>query len=147
MTKRGRRLIGVGIGAAMLSLAAFLTLRGLSGSVTYFYAPSELSAEKGQGRLIRLGGLVEAGSTRREEGILAFVVTDGKARASVRFAGEPPDLFRENQGVVAEGRLRPDGVFIAERVLAKHDENYMPPEVAKKLQANGTWRGPSSAAR
>lgn len=145
MTKRGRRLIGVGVGAAMLSLAAFLTLRGLSGSVTYFYAPSELSAGNAQGRLIRLGGLVEPGSTRRDGDVFAFVVTDGAARASVRFVGEPPDLFRENQGVVAEGRLRPDGVFIAERVLAKHDENYMPPEVAKKLRARGEWRGPSGA--
>lgn len=143
MTKRGRRLIGVGIGAVMLSLAVFLTLRGLSGSVTYFYVPSDLATGAAQGRLIRLGGLVEAGSTKREGSDLVFVVTDGAARAQVRFAGEPPDLFRENQGVVAEGRLRPDGVFVAERVLAKHDESYMPPEVAKALQAKGVWRGPT----
>lgn len=146
MRKRNRRLVGVVIGGAMLSLAAFLTLRGLSGSVTYFYAPSELAAGKAAGRLIRLGGLVEAGSARREDGAFVFVVTDGAARARVRFAGDPPDLFRENQGVVAEGRLRADGVFVAERVLAKHDETYMPPEVAKALQARGVWRGPTGAA-
>lgn len=143
MRRQNRRLLGVAIGAVMLSLAAFLTLRGLSGAVTYFYAPSELAGGEAQGRLIRLGGLVEAGSARRENGEFVFVVTDGAARVGVRFAGEAPDLFRENQGVVAEGRLRADGIFAAERVLAKHDEAYMPPEVAKALQARGVWRGPS----
>ena len=145
MTKKNRRLIGLAIGMAMLSLAAFLTLRGLSGSVTYFYSPSQLSKAIAKDRLIRLGGLVETGSSRRENGAFVFVVTDASARAEVRFAGDPPDLFRENQGVVAEGRLRADGVFLAERVLAKHDETYMPPEVAKALRARGVWRGPESA--
>jgi len=143
MNKRQQRLAAIGVGVAMLAAAALLTLNGLKDSVSLFYAPAELAAADAQGRRIRLGGLVEAGSVGREGATLVFAVTDGAARVLVRYAGDPPDLFRENQGVVAEGRLQPDGSFQAERVLAKHDENYMPSEVAKALEARGEWKGPA----
>ena len=94
----------------------------------------------------RLGGLVETGSVARGEGTaVRFVITDRAKTLPVTYTGLLPDLFREGQGVVAEGTLAPDGVFHADNVLAKHDENYMPPEVAKKLKAQGVWRGDEAA--
>ena len=134
MTRRRQRLIVLSLAGGFLVLAVALVLNGLSQSVSLFYAPRELAQARTDGRLIRLGGLVEAGSVARQGANLLFAVTDGQARVSVRFEGDPPDLFRENQGVVAEGRLQPDGSFAAERVLAKHDENYMPPEAAEALE-------------
>lgn len=134
MNRRQQRLVVISVGGAVLAGAAFLTLSGLSSSVTYFYAPAEIASAKVGDRVVRLGGMVEAGSVRREGSLLFFTVTDGEAapaRVPVRFEGDPPDLFREAQGVVAEGRIQPDGSFLAERLLAKHDENYMPPEVAR----------------
>ncbi|MBY0447844.1 MAG: cytochrome c maturation protein CcmE [Hyphomonadaceae bacterium] len=146
MTRRRQRLIVLSVAAGFLVLAVGLVLNGINRSVSLFYAPHELAQARTEGRLIRLGGLVEAGSVARQGASLLFAVTDGQARVAVRFEGDPPDLFRENQGVVAEGRVLPDGSFKAERVLAKHDENYMPREVAKALQARGEWRGPSLQA-
>lgn len=143
MNKRQQRMVVIAVGVAMLGGATLLTLNGLKRSVSLFYAPAELAQADTQNRLIRLGGLVEAGSVTRQGATLLFSVTDGAARVLVRYEGDPPDLFRENQGVVAEGRLQPDGSFQAERVLAKHDENYMPREVAKALEARGDWRGPA----
>jgi cytochrome c-type biogenesis protein CcmE len=98
------------------------------------------------GQRFRLGGLVETGSVVRGEGTtVRFAVTDQAKTLPVTYTGVLPDLFREGQGVVAEGTLEPDGVFHADNVLAKHDENYMPPEVAKKLKAQGVWRGDAEA--
>jgi cytochrome c-type biogenesis protein CcmE len=140
-------MIVLAAAAGFVVLAGALTLNGLSQSVSLFYAPGDLAAARpAEGRLIRLGGLVEAGSVARQGASLLFAVTDGQSRVAVRYEGDPPDLFRENQGVVAEGRLQPDGSFLAERVLAKHDENYMPREVAKALEARGEWRGPALQA-
>jgi cytochrome c-type biogenesis protein CcmE len=100
------------------------------------------------GQRFRLGGLVEAGSVVRGEGTsVRFVITDQAKTLPVTYTGVLPDLFREGQGVVAEGVLEPDGVFHADNVLAKHDENYMPPEVAKKLKAQGVWRGDEAAGK
>jgi cytochrome c-type biogenesis protein CcmE len=100
-----------------------------------------------QGQRFRLGGLVETGSVVRNHGTtVRFVVTDGAKTLPVTFTGVLPDLFREGQGVVAEGMLQPDGVFHADSVLAKHDENYMPPEIAAKLKTKDVWRGDADGA-
>ena len=109
--------------------------------------PSEVAEKQiAPGQRFRLGGLVETGSVVRGEGTtVRFAVTDKAKTMPVTYTGVLPDLFREGQGVVAEGKLEPDGVFHADNVLAKHDENYMPPEVAKKLKAQGVWRGDGEA--
>ena len=113
----------------------------------FFYTPSEVAEKHLEtGQRFRLGGLVEDGSVKRGEGTtVSFVVTDKRSTLPVTFTGVLPDLFREGQGVVAEGVLNSDGVFRADSVLAKHDENYMPPEVAKKLKDQGVWRGDEQA--
>src|SRR4029079_32600 len=125
-----------------LAVAAALVLTSLSDNLVFFYSPAQI-AEKHPppGRRLRIGGLVEQGSvTRAEKLVTDFVVTDLKATLKVTYRGVLPDLFREGQGVVAEGVLRRDGVFEAREVLARHDENYMPPEVAKALKESGRWK-------
>jgi cytochrome c-type biogenesis protein CcmE len=131
----------------VLALAVGLVLMALRDSIVFFYTPSEV-AEKhlDTGQRFRLGGLVENGSLKRGEGTtISFVVTDKRATLPVTYTGVLPDLFREGQGVVAEGALTSEGVFHADSVLAKHDEKYMPPEVAKKLKEQGVWRGDEQA--
>ena len=147
MTRKQRRGILIGTCVAVLALAVGLVLVALRDSIVFFYSPSEV-AEKNlsPGQRFRLGGLVEDGSLKRDEGTtVRFVVTDRAKMLPVTYTGVLPDLFREGQGVVAEGTLEPDGVFHADSVLAKHDENYMPPEVAKKLKEQGLWRGNAQA--
>jgi cytochrome c-type biogenesis protein CcmE len=143
MTRKRRRLIALGAGLGLLAAATALVLAAFNENLVFFYSPSDL-AEKAIGpeRRIRIGGLVEQQSlTRRPDGReVRFRVTDGKATIAVVYEGVLPDLFREGQGVVAEGRLRQDGVFAASSVLAKHDENYMPPEVADALKKAGRWQ-------
>lgn len=142
MRRRDQRLIVIGAAGALLALAATLTFIGLRDQVDLFVAPSDLAAIAEPGQRLRLGGLVAAGSVRRDaDGALRFTVTDGAASVEVRFAGIAPDLFREGQGVVAEGVLNPDRSFEAARVLAKHDETYMPREVAEALKQRGVWKG------
>lgn len=144
MTRRDRRLVVIGVAGALLALAVGLTLFGLRDAVVFFYPPSEIVAKAKPGERVRLGGLVEEGSVARDsEGALVFRVTDGAGVVAVRYPGDPPDLFRENQGVVAEGVINSSGRFDADRVLAKHDENYMPREVAEALKEKGEWRGPT----
>jgi cytochrome c-type biogenesis protein CcmE len=149
VTRKRRRLIVVLVGLAMLGGATALVLAAFNDNLVFFYSPSDL-AEKAVGpeRRIRIGGLVEDQSLVREDGRrVAFRVTDGKKDLKVVFDGLLPDLFKEGQGVVAEGKLRGDGVFVASSVLAKHDEKYMPPEVADALKRSGHWRetGPPAA--
>jgi len=141
--KARRRLTIVAAVAPVLALAAGLTLWGLGDSVSFFYTPSQAArANPPPGRSIQLGGLVAKGSVvKRAGGAVDFTVMDQHAADKVVFQGDLPDLFREGQGVVAVGAFRPDGVFQASRVLAKHDERYMPREVAKALKAQGEWRG------
>jgi cytochrome c-type biogenesis protein CcmE len=130
----------VGTLIAGVSFAAFLALTAFQKNLLYFYAPTQIAAgEAPKGATIRAGGLVEAGSVRRDGQSLAvrFSISDGNARASVSYEGILPDLFREGQGVIAVGKLGADGVFRATEVLAKHDENYMPPEVADSLRKSG----------
>jgi cytochrome c-type biogenesis protein CcmE len=127
----------------VLALAVGLVLVALRDSIVFFYSPTEVTEKHPTlGQRFRLGGLVEEGSVKRGEGAtIRFVITDKKSTLPVTYTGVLPDLFREGQGVVAEGVLEPGGVFKADSVLAKHDENYMPPEVAKKLKEQGVWRG------
>jgi cytochrome c-type biogenesis protein CcmE len=127
---------------AVLVLAAALTFAGLRDSIVYFVAPSDLAEKAAPGRQVRLGGLVVEGTVRREaDGAMRFAVTDGAVQVDVRYDGLLPDLFREGQGVVCEGRWTPGQPFEAERVLAKHDETYMPREVAEALKQRGEWKG------
>ena len=147
MTRKQRRAILIGTCLGVLALAVGLVLMALRDSIVFFYTPSEV-AEKhlDTGQRFRLGGLVESGSLKRGEGTtVSFVVTDKRATMPVTYTGVLPDLFREGQGVVAEGALTSEGVFHADSVLAKHDEKYMPPEVAKKLKEQGVWRGDEQA--
>lgn len=141
--KARRRLWVVLAVAPILALAVGLSLFAMRDSVTFFFIPSEATVEKAPpGRVVRLGGLVEIGSIERAPtGEVAFEVTDSVATTRVVYQGDLPDLFREGQGVVAEGTFDAAGVFKARRVLAKHDEKYMPREVAKALKDQGEWRG------
>jgi len=141
--RRDQRLMMISAAGAVLVLAAALTFAGLRDSIVYFVAPSELAQKAHPGQRIRLGGLVLPGSIHRDDnGITSFVVTDGATRVDVRYDGLLPDLFREGQGVVAEGSWSPGQAFVAERVLAKHDERYMPREVVEALRRRGEWKGP-----
>jgi cytochrome c-type biogenesis protein CcmE len=148
MTRRQRRgalIIGC---LAVLGLAAALVLVALRDTIVFFYTPSDV-AEKhiAAGQRFRLGGLVADGSLKRGDGTrVRFVVTDQHKTIPVIFAGILPDLFREGQGVVAEGKLDANGHFRADSVLAKHDEKYMPPEVAKALKEKGVWQGSAEAS-
>jgi cytochrome c-type biogenesis protein CcmE len=126
-----------------VGIAVSLTLYALQQNISLFYAPSQISSgDAPLGRSIRVGGLVVAGSVQRDPKTLlvTFVLTDNAAQLPVRFEGILPDLFREGQGIVARGVLAEDGSLQAEEVLAKHDENYMPPEVADSLKQAGTWQ-------
>ena len=141
--KARRRLTIAAAAAPVLALAAGLALWGLRDSISFFYTPSQAAAAKPTpGRSVQLGGLVAKGSVvKHSDGRVEFVVADRLASDRVVFQGDLPDLFREGQGVVTVGAFRPDGVFEARQVLAKHDERYMPREVAKALKAQGEWRG------
>ena len=137
MTRKRRRLLFVLSGLIALGLAATLILTTLEENLVFFYSPSDLQTKTVQpNEQIRIGGLVEEGSVQKNGNGLevTFRVTDLQHSLAVHYRGTLPDLFREGQGVVAEGRLQPDGLFEASRVLAKHDENYMPPEVAAALE-------------
>jgi cytochrome c-type biogenesis protein CcmE len=126
-----------------LAVATTLVLIALQDTIVFFYSPTQVVEQQIElNRTIRLGGLVqEASVQKQEDAIVKFVVTDGVASVPVRFAGILPDLFREGQGIVVTGSLMPDGVLVADQVLAKHDENYMPREVAEALKEAGTWHG------
>ncbi|WP_333795227.1 cytochrome c maturation protein CcmE [Hyphomicrobium sp.] len=143
MTRKQRRGLLIGLGVGVLSVAAILMLFAFRQSIVFFHTPSEVVTQKIEpGVRFRLGGLVADGSVVRGEGTrVAFTVTDTLQTVPVSYEGILPDLFREGQGVVAEGSLGADGHFIADTVLAKHDENYMPPEVAKALEEQGVKLG------
>jgi cytochrome c-type biogenesis protein CcmE len=146
MKRTRKRLVFVLAGLATLGLAATLVLIAFQDSIVFFYSPSEIMAKEiGPDRALRLGGLVEEGTLDSSGGTVQFRITDLENSVAVAYTGILPDLFREGQGVVAEGRLGADGVFHATRVLAKHDETYMPPEVAKALKDQGHWQGEGEA--
>jgi cytochrome c-type biogenesis protein CcmE len=142
MTRKRRRLYLVLGGLALLAVVSALVLSAFSDNIVFFYSPSDLQAKNvPDGRSIRIGGLVENGSVKREADgrTIDFRVTDGNRAVPVIYKGDVPDLFREGQGVVAEGKLD-HGTFSAASVLAKHDENYMPREVVDALKRSGHWQ-------
>jgi cytochrome c-type biogenesis protein CcmE len=142
MTRKQRRMTIIGGSLAVLALAAALVLNALRDSIVFFSTPS-MVAEKhvGEGKRFRLGGLVQPGSLHRGDNLaVTFEVADGSAKLPVAYKGILPDLFREGQGVVAEGALDANGVFRADTVLAKHDETYMPKDVADALKKQGHWK-------
>ena len=143
MTPKRKRLWLVLGSVAVLGFAATLVLTALSDNIVFFYSPTQIAEKQiPPERRFRMGGLVEAGSvTKSPDGqVTRFKVTDTNKTVDVVYRGLLPDLFREGQGVVAEGSLGIDGVFVAREILAKHDENYMPPEVAKALKDSGQWK-------
>ncbi|MBP0614754.1 cytochrome c maturation protein CcmE [Jiella mangrovi] len=142
MTRKAKRLYSIGAMLVVVGGALGLVLTALSSSVAYFQSPTDLvNNAPGPAQRIRLGGLVEDGSVKRDDGSshITFRVTDTVDSVPVSYTGILPDLFREGQGVIAEGTLGPDRVFAADTVLAKHDENYMPKEVVDDLKARGLW--------
>jgi cytochrome c-type biogenesis protein CcmE len=142
MTRKQKRLSVVAGALLFLGAATALTFVALGQKASYFYMPADLkTASVEPGQRIRLGGLVEKGSIVHGKGAeITFGVTDDKDTVKVTYTGILPDLFREGQGVVTEGSFRPDGEFVADNVLAKHDERYMPKEVAEGLKAKGVWQ-------
>jgi cytochrome c-type biogenesis protein CcmE len=142
VTRRQRRLVLIGGGLGVLALAAVLVLNAMRDSIVFFNSPTDVMEKKiAAGSRIRLGGLVAPGTlVRGEELNVRFDITDGKSAIKVAYRGILPDLFREGQGVIAEGRLEDAGSFRAETVLAKHDETYMPKEVADALKRQGHWK-------
>ena len=141
--KAQRRLTVLLAAAPVLALAVGLALYGLRDSISFFYTPSQaMAAQVPAGRSVQLGGLVETGSVvKHPDGRVEFTVADRIAASKVVYTGQLPDLFREGQGIVAQGAFDADGVFVARQVLAKHDETYMPKEVAEALKEQGEWRG------
>jgi cytochrome c-type biogenesis protein CcmE len=137
MKPRHKKLIAILAGVTILTLAGLLVLNAFRSNLVYFFSPSEVLEGKAPAQgVLRIGGLVEAGSVKKtpESLKIEFRVTDNAKNLTVRYEGILPDLFREGQGVIAQGRLQSDKVFVADQVLTKHDENYMPPEVAKTLK-------------
>ena len=148
MTRKTRRLVMIGTAGTVLAFAAALVLVAMQDQIVFFYSPTEI-AEKGlePGTRVRLGGLVEEGSVlRSDDGAVSFIVTDTANTIPVTYQGILPDLFREGQGIVADGVLTATGGMAAQNVLAKHDENYMPREVADALKAQGVWQEGSGEA-
>jgi len=143
MTRKKRRLTLIALSGAVLAVAAGLVLFALNDRIVFFYAPSDIASKApAPGARLRLGGLVAEGSVKRAaDGSVSFAVTDTAQVVQVVYRGILPDLFREGQGIVAEGMLTGAGTFDADNVLAKHDENYMPREVAEALKAQGVWQG------
>jgi cytochrome c-type biogenesis protein CcmE len=137
--KRTATIVGL-LGVA--ALAVGLILFAFEDTIVFFYTPAEIASKQVKaGTRVRLGGLVEKGSiVRGENALIKFTVTDTEKTMQVNYTGQLPDLFREGQGVVAEGVVQADGSFVADTVLAKHDENYMPKEVADKLKEKGVWQ-------
>jgi cytochrome c-type biogenesis protein CcmE len=142
MTRKQKRLAVIGGAMGFLGLAAALTFAALGQKTSYFYMPADLAnATVAPGQRIRLGGLVEEHSiVKGEGGAVSFAVTDQEKSVKVSYTGILPDLFREGQGVITEGAFGPDGTFTADSVLAKHDETYMPKEVAESLKEKGVWQ-------
>ena len=138
MKARQKRIFFVVLAVIAVGLAAALITTALRSNLNYFYTPTQIAAgEATVGQLIRIGGMVEKDTLNRQKGELGveFIVTDTKSKLTVRYEGILPDLFKEGQGTVAKGRLQKNGIFLAEEVLAKHDEKYIPPEIAETMKA------------
>jgi len=145
---RHKRLAAIAAGLAALGVAAALVLSAFEQNLVFFFTPSQVAAnEAPQGRTFRIGGMVETGSVKRDGVEVRFLVTDTAKTIPVLYSGALPDLFREGKGVVAQGQLGADGVFRAREVLAKHDENYMPPEAAHALEKAGLEKAQKTIQR
>ena len=143
--RRRSRLTLVAVAGIVLAAALGLTLYALQDQIVFFRTPSDIAAEPlAVGERVRVGGLVKEGSVVRSGSTTTFLVTDTAADVAISHTGILPDLFREGQGVVLDGAVRPDGTFVADTVLAKHDENYVPAEVAEALERQGLWKGDAS---
>ena len=142
MTRKGRRLTLIGVAVCIVAFAAGLALYALRDSIVFFYGPSEIAQKDLKpGARVRIGGLVKVGSLIKSEGDkISFLITDNAHDVAVTYQGAVPDLFREGQGVVAEGVLEGSGKLNAETILAKHDERYMPREVVDALKKQGRWQ-------
>ena len=142
MTRKQRRLILIGSSLGVLAIAVALILSAMRQSIVFFNSPTEIAERHAApGARLRVGGLVKEGSVKRGADLrISFAVTDGKSDVPVTFQGIVPDLFREGQGVVVEGKMGPGGIFAADTVLAKHDERYMPREVVDALKKAGRWK-------
>ncbi|NIX76913.1 cytochrome c maturation protein CcmE [Microvirga terricola] len=149
MTRKQRRLTLIGAAGAVLAIALGLVLYAMNDTIVFFNSPADIQAKNVRpGTRFRLGGLVKPGSLQRGESQqISFEVMDAESSIVVRYRGLLPDLFREGQGVVAEGVLENPGVFRADTVLAKHDETYMPREVADALRRQGHWQGEGKASQ
>ncbi|MBM3563137.1 MAG: cytochrome c maturation protein CcmE [Alphaproteobacteria bacterium] len=142
MTRKGKRLTLIVAAMAVLGLAAGLMLFALRDNIVFFYTPSELAKKQvASGARLRIGGLVKEGTVVKNGQDVNFTITDKTSDLPVSYTGLLPDLFREGQGVVVDGVLQPDGAFRADSVLAKHDERYMPRDVADALKKQGVWQG------
>ena len=149
MTRKQRRLVLIGAGVGVLAIAAALVLSALRDSIVFFNSPTDVVEKQiAPGSRVRVGGLVKPGSVQRGDNLhIRFEVTDGNKDIAVQYQGIVPDLFREGQGVVAEGKIEPGGSLAADSVLAKHDERYMPREVVDALKKSGRWQeGETQAA-
>jgi len=142
LTRKQRRLVLIGSSLGVLAVAVALVLSAMRSSIVFFQSPTDVVEHRlAPGARIRIGGLVKPGSVARGDNLrIRFEVTDGKSDIPVQYQGIVPDLFREGQGVVAEGKLEPGGTFVADTVLAKHDERYMPKEVVDALKKSGRWQ-------
>jgi cytochrome c-type biogenesis protein CcmE len=147
LTRKQRRLVLIGTSLAVLGVAVGLALSAMRGSIVFFQSPTDVVEKRiAPGSRIRIGGLVKPGSLERGENLrVRFAVTDGEHDIPVRYQGIVPDLFREGQGVVVEGKLDSGGTFEADTVLAKHDERYMPKEVVEALKKSGRWQEGATA--
>jgi cytochrome c-type biogenesis protein CcmE len=148
MKPKHQRLVFIAVTTIFLCLSVLLTMRAFRDNLVFFFSPSELAERSlSAEQRMRVGGLVETGSiVRADNDKVTFTITDGKATLKVQYQGLLPNLFREGQGVVAEGYLTGDGTFDAKTILAKHDENYMPKEVMDALKKTGHWQGESNNA-
>lgn len=147
MKRRHRTMLLIAIGGTLLLSASLIGAYAMKKTVSFFYSPMDIAQKPPKtGVNIRLGGLVESGSLKHlSNGEINFSITDGQSKVKVIYSGILPNLFREGQGVIAEGSLEKNGQFKAKQILAKHDENYVPKEVADALKKSGQWRGAKEA--
>ncbi|MGI9351961.1 MAG: cytochrome c maturation protein CcmE [Rhizobiaceae bacterium] len=143
MTRKQKRLAGIGAIGVVIAIAAVLVTTALRDEIVFFYDPTDIieNTKVKPGQNFRLGGLVADESVNKQNTVIEFVVTDGQNSIDVTFDGLLPDLFREGQGVIAEGQMNEEGTFIATNILAKHDENYIPKELEGVMKDKGVWKG------
>ena len=146
MTRKQKRFLGIGVIGCVIGLSVLLVSVALRDEIVFFFDPTDV-VEGGKvqpGQRFRVGGLVTEGSVTKDLSVISFAVNDGQNSVTIKYDGILPDLFREGQGIIAEGALQPDGIFVAENVLAKHDENYIPKELEDMMKEKEVWKGEAS---